>query len=74
MKCPNCGKDLEQLSETEFFCKDDNLTIEVKDGKAKAQIGKGRLQSLEETVAILQKKQQDLEKDLYGDSAFPFLD
>lgn len=73
MKCPNCDTEMEKLSETEFFCETDNMTITIKNGKAKAQLGKGRLQSLEEAIAILQKEQADIKADLYGDSALPFI-
>ena len=73
MKCPNCDTGMEKLSETEFFCETDNMTVIIKDGKAKAQLGKGRLQGIEEAIAVLQKEQQDIKDDLYGDSALPFI-
>lgn len=68
MKCPNCNAELEKLSEDEFWCEADKLTIKIKDGKAKAQLGKGRLQTIEEAVAELQRRMSEVD----GRDYFPF--
>lgn len=67
-KCPNCGGELEQLAENEFWCETDKMTIIIKEGKAKAQISKGRFQTLEEAVADLQRRVGEMD----GESALPF--
>ncbi len=69
MKCPNCNEELEKLSETEFFCKTDDMTVIIKDGKAKAQLSGGRLKSIEEALADLQRRVGDID----GESSLPFL-
>jgi hypothetical protein len=68
MKCPNCNAELEQLSEKEFWCEADKMTIFIKDGKAKAQLGKGRLQTIEEAIAELQRRMGEVD----GQDTFPF--
>ena len=77
-KCPNCDSEkLEKISETEFYCPDCDITFKLEKGKVKVSTeGKGRLQKIEEDVAVLQKKQDELLRYLFRDdeeSPLPFI-
>ena len=69
MICPNCKeKELLNVSDTEKYCDKCDLTFNVTKGKTKVDSEKkGKIQELEEEVAILKVNTKKMHEKLFGD-------
>lgn len=72
--CSNCGnKEMEKISNNEFYCKECDITYKIEKGKVKPQ-PKGRLEDFDERIKRAEQIIEKHHKDLYGESALPFID
>jgi ribosomal protein L37AE/L43A len=72
--CSNCGsKDLEKISDNEFYCKECDITYKVEKGKVKPQ-PKGKLEDFDERLKKVERVVDKQSRDLYGESALPFIE
>jgi len=73
MNCPNCKEtELEKIGDNNYHCQKCDITIEIKNGKAKVEHGKGRVQAIEEDLAYTKEELRKIKEILLGNE--PLLD
>jgi hypothetical protein len=66
MKCFNgCDVEMEKIAENEYYCQKCDKSFAVRNGKVKNE-SKGRIQVIEENLAITQRILSETRKELLG--------